>query len=265
MKLSVEGVNHFDRELVPDDAFLWTHEITSGDGICSVKEVESNSGKKTLSITAIAPGFLSLAFQWNDNVRSHFAISALARVEKIACRIQSVGDSAGFPIEIRNNGANQLFVECFKGQTLELSATLCFAGENVFQPGMLVKCMNDIVCQTDETYLVQRFNFRKKGTKLFSIEAKDHVAGKSVSISVDVKEEYSIQIRNMMFGGVGLAFLSFLINYGIGFWMFVFYMIPVGLVYWHRKRNYPLYRNLLYWLLSADIFMLVWSAIQEIS
>ena len=111
----------------------------------------------------------------------------------------------------------------------------------------------------------QVLHFRKAGKKLLKFQSCDKVANKATIINVNVKENKSDVMLVSMISGVVLAWFFFFLNYGIGLWTFLAYLIPAGVMYWYRRMRYPQYTKTMFCLVGVDLIMLLWSIIQEIS
>ena len=189
------------------------------------------------------------------------------RVEKIDCELTPIDTKLAVSIRRCDNGTIE--VECFRGQEIELAAKAiadgCRYPDDIYNPGFVFKHNGNSEVSCKEGQFKQVLHFRKAGKKLLKFESCDNVAKRSVIINVNVKEDKSDVMLVSMISGVILAWFFFFLNYGIGLWTFVAYLIPMGVMYWYRRMKYPQYVKTMYCLSGVDLIMFLGSVIQEIS
>ena len=263
--VSVRGTNYYEKANTPIDANSWTYELEPSDGVeCKVHE---KNGCRTLSVLSNASGVFYLRFLWDGKRIDSCRIRMKPRVEKIDCELKPIDTTLAVSIRRCDNG--MIEVECFRGQEIEVVAKAvadgCRYSDDIYNPGLIFKHNeNSKVCCKDGQFK-QVLNFRKAGKKLLKFQSCDKVANKATIINVNVKENKSDVMLVSMISGVVLAWFFFFLNYGIGLWTFVAYLIPMGVMYWYRRMKYPQYVKTMFCLVGVDLIMLLWSIIQEIS
>ena len=263
--VSVRGTNYYEKANTPIDANSWTYELEPSDGVVC-KEYEKN-GCRTLSVLSNTSGVFYLRFLWDGKRIDSCRIQMKPRVEKIDCELKPIDTTLAVSIRRCANGTIE--VECFRGQEIELAAKAiadgCRYSDDIYNPGLIFKHNeNSEVCCKDGQFK-QVLHFRKAGKKLLKFQSCDKVANKATIINVNVKENKSDVMLVSMISGVVLAWFFFFLNYGIGPWTFLAYLIPAGVMYWYRRMRYPQYTKTMFCLVGVDLIMLLWSIIQEIS
>lgn len=263
--VSVRGTNYYEKANTPIDANSWTYELEPSDGVeCKVQE---KNGCRTLSVLSNTSGVFYLRFLWDGKRIDSCRIRMKPRVERLDCELEPI--EIKLPVEIRRFDNGMIEVECFRDQEIEVVAKAvadgCRYSDDIYNPGLIFKHNeNREVCCKDGQFK-QVLHFRKAGKKLLKFQSCDKVANKATIINVNVKENKSDVMLVSMISGVVLAWFFFFLNYGIGLWTFLAYLIPAGVMYWYRRMRYPQYTKTMFCLVGVDLIMLLWSIIQEIS
>lgn len=263
--VSVRGTNYYEKENIPIDANSWTYELDPSESVeCIVSE---KNGCRALSVSSKATGAFYLKFLWDGKQIGSCFIRMKSRVEKLDCELEPIDIKLPVAIQRCNNGTIE--VECFRGQEIEVAVEAAVDGcrypNDIYNPGFVFRHNENSEMYCKEGSFKQVLNFRKAGKKLLKFESCDNVANRSVIINVNVKENKSDVMLVSMISGVILAWFFFFLNYGIGLWTFVAYLIPMGVMYWYRRMKYPQYVKTMYCLSGVDLIMFLWSVIQEIS
>ena len=263
--VSVSGINYYENGVVPNDANSWTYELEPSYGVeCKIHEKD---GCRALSVLSKTSGGFYLNFLWDGKRIDSCRIRMKPRVERLDCELEPI--EIKLPVEIRRCDNGIIEVECFRGQEIEVVAKAvadgCRYSDDIYNPGFVFKHNgNSEVCCKDGQFK-QVLHFRKAGKKLLKFQSCDKVANKATIINVNVKENKSDVMLVSMISGVVLAWFFFFLNYGIGLWTFLAYLIPAGVMYWYRRMRYPQYTKTMFCLVGVDLIMLLWSIIQEIS
>lgn len=263
--VSVRGINYYEKENIPIDANNWTYELEPSNGVeCKIHEKD---GCRSVSVLSKTSGGFYLNFLWDGKRIDSCRIRMKPRVEKLDCELTPIDTKLAVSIRRCDNG--MIEVECFRGQEIEVVAKAvadgCRYSDDIYDPGLIFKHNeNSKVCCEDGQFK-QVLHFRKAGKKLLKFQSCDKVANKATIINVNVKENKSDVMLVSMISGVVLAWFFFFLNYGIGLWTFLAYLIPAGVMYWYRRMRYPQYTKTMFCLVGVDLIMLLWSIIQEIS
>ena len=263
--VSVRGTNYYEKANTPIDANSWTYELEPSDGVeCKVHEKD---GCRTLSVLSNASGVFYLRFLWDGKRIDSCRIRMKPRVERLDCELEPI--EIKLPVEIRRFDNGMIEVECFRGQEIEVVAKAvadgCRYSDDIYNPGFILKHNGNSEVSCSDGQFKQVLHFRKAGKKLLKFQSCDKVANKATIINVNVKENKSDVMLVSMISGVVLAWFFFFLNYGIGLWTFLAYLIPAGVMYWYRRMRYPQYTKTMFCLVGVDLIMLLWSIIQEIS
>ena len=265
IEVSVRGTNYYEKESTPIDANSWTYELEPSGGVeCKVHE---KNGCRTLSVLSNASGKFYLRFLWDGKLIDSCFIRMKPRVERLDCELEPI--EIKLPVEIRRFDNGMIEVECFRGQEIEVVAKAvvdgCRYSDDIYNPGFIFKHNGNSEVSCSDGQFKQVLHFRQAGKKLLKFQSCDKVANKATIINVNVKENKSDVMLVSMISGVVLAWFFFFLNYGIGLWTFLAYLIPAGVMYWYRRMRYPQYTKTMFCLVGVDLIMLLWSIIQEIS
>ena len=263
--VSVRGTNCYEKANTPEDANSWTYEVEPSDGV-ECKDHEKN-GCRTLSVLSNASGVFYLRFLWDGKRIGSCFIRMKPRVERLDCELAPI--EIKLPVEIRRFDNGMIEVECFRDQEIEVVAKAvadgCRYSDDIYNPGFILKHNGNSEVSCSDGQFKQVLHFRKAGKKSLKFQSCDKVANKATIINVNVKENKSDVMLVSMISGIVLAWFFFFLNYGIGFWTFLAYLIPAGVMYWYRRMRYPQYTKTMFCLVGADLIMFLWSVIQEIS
>lgn len=271
--VSVRGTNRYEKANTPIDANSWTYELEHYDDVeCKPSDgveckVHEKNGCRTLSVLSNASGKFYLRFLWDGKRIGSCFIRMKPRVERLDCELEPI--EIKLPVEIRRFDNGMIEVECFRGQEIEFAAKAiadgCSYPDDIYNPEFVFKYNGNSEVSCSDGQFKQVLHFRKAGKKLLKFQSCDKVANKATIINVNVKENKSDVMLVSMISGVVLAWFFFFLNYGIGLWTFLAYLIPAGVMYWYRRMRYPQYTKTMFCLVGVDLIMLLWSIMQEIS
>lgn len=271
---NVVARNKYDSSLVPNDAKNWKWEL-KGDGASvlqddmSLRFMSRQTGSWTMRVfwprdnTNVSPKIEALV-PWNperDNLSKTLKIDVVGRADKVCVKILPVVGRPTFSSEVKYTD-EKIYFECYPGEVFALSAWL--EGEKeLWNRHVKVEGLGDIEPWDDKNHVIER-GFRSIGIKKFSVMSADDTENLVRYIEVNVKTNYSELVRKWMIGCFAVSSIVFLCSYGLNWFNFLVYMMPVGIGVIHFKYRFHKYRRLMGLLCAIDIFFVLWAFCQEV-
>lgn len=259
--LTSKPFNEFDPDREPDD-LSECHWRYNGDEVMDISVGNVKIRKNALVAAPTERCLVKYEIYCGDRYLKSVSIDAVPRVERMEVKATILGETVGSTI---GKVAN---IECFQGQKIDLSVAIHTSDNKLpmFIPGLKVvfpDCSEKI--GENLTAMDLSVCFKNPGKRKIEVMALDDIANVKQVINFNIKEENSDKFLLCMFIGVLLAWLFFILNYGLGLWTFLSYLVP-AVCYWRYKmKQCRFYRKIMMGLFIADIVMFIWSFIQEIA
>ena len=258
--LECKPFNEFDPDGEPDD-LSECHWRCNGAEVMDIREGNVKIRKDALVAAPTERCLVKYEIYCGDRYLKSVSIDAVPRVKRMEVKATILGETVGSTIGKEAN------IECFQGQKIDLSVAIHTSDNKLpmFMPGLTV-VFPDGSKKEDRKVTAMDLSvcFKNPGKRKIEVMALDDTNVKQV-INFNIKEENSDKYLLCMFIGVLLAWLFFILNYGLGLWTFLSYLVP-AVCYWRYKmKQCRFYRKIMMGLFIADIAMFIWSFIQEIA